>query len=162
MALQPVTRQTWRDEIPQGAELGSCQNKVHHVQAEAPTNAEYNKVCGTPYTVDTGTGVGQVVQDCEYEVLLPYCDYTVQEWQKVDQLQLSGSDFSPVWANPQLTQDQRLGAQDENYVIIFETDDGRYTHTVDSLDHFQQFQVGSQWILNINAFDQIVSLEPAR
>ena len=63
-ALQPVTYQTWRDEIPQGAELGDCQNKVHHVQTEVPTNAEYNKVCGTPYTVDTGTGVGQVVQDC--------------------------------------------------------------------------------------------------
>jgi ribosomal protein L40E len=161
-ALQPVTYQTWRDEIPQGAELGNCQNKVHHVQAEAPMNAEYNKVCGTPYTVDTGTGVGEVVQDCEFEVLLPYCDYTVQEWRKVDQLQLSGSDFSPVWANPQLTQDQRLGTQNETYVIVFETDDGRYTHTVGSLDLFQQFQVGSQWILNINAFDQIVSVEPAR
>jgi len=161
-ALQPVTHETWRDEIPEGAELGSCDEKVHHVQEEAPTGANYNKVCGTPYTVDTGTGHGQVVQDCEYEVLLPYCEYTVQEWQKVDEVSLSGSDYSPVWANPQLTQEQRLGAQDEAYVIVFETSKGRYTYSVNSLDLFRQFQVGSEWILNINAFDQVVSVEPAR
>ncbi|MBN1147811.1 MAG: zinc ribbon domain-containing protein [Anaerolineales bacterium] len=161
-ALQPVTYQTWRDEIPQDAEIGGCQDRVHHVQSEAPANANYNKVCGTPYTVDTGTGVGEVVQDCEYEVLLPYCDYTVEEWRKVDEMSLSGSDFSPVYANPQLTQDQRLGAQQESYTIVFETGGGRYTYMVGSLDAFRQFQVGSQWILNINAFDQIVSVEPAR
>jgi hypothetical protein len=67
-----------------------------------------------------------------------------------------------VWAEPQLTQDQRLGTQGETYVVVFETDDGRYTYTVGSLDVFKQFQIGSQWTLNINAFDQIVSVEPAR
>jgi predicted nucleic acid-binding Zn ribbon protein len=160
-ALQPVTYQTWQDEIPQGAQLGGCTEKVHHTQAEAPANANFNKVCGTPYTLDTGTGAGQVVQDCEFEVLLPYCEYTVQEWRQVDQARLSGADLSPVWPQPQLSEGQRLGAQDENFTVVFRTSQGEYTYPVSDLESFQRFQIGSQWILNINAFDQIVSVEPA-
>ena len=160
-ALQPVTYQTWQDEIPQGAQVGACSEKVHHTQAEAPANANFNKVCGTPYTIDTGTGAGQVVQDCEFDVLLPYCDYTIQEWRQVDQDSLSGTDLSPVWPQPQLAEGQRLGAQDDRYVVVFQTSKDEYTYTVNNLESFQRFQIGSQWILNINAFDQIVSVEPA-
>jgi predicted nucleic acid-binding Zn ribbon protein len=161
-ALQPATYQTWQDEVPPDAQLGSCTEKVHHLQADAPVNANYNKVCGTPYTVDTGTGVGQVVQDCEFEVLLPYCDYTIQEWQQVDEARLSGEDLSPVWPQPQLGEGRRLGAQDESFVVVFQTAKGEYTYPVGDLQSFQQFQIGSQWILNINAFDQIVSVEAAK
>jgi hypothetical protein len=160
-ALQPVTYQTWQDEIPTNAQVGSCVEEVHHVQDSEPTGANYNKVCGTPYTLDTGTGHGQVVQDCEYEVFLPYCEYTVEEWREVDQVSQSGTDLSPFWPDPQLAAGQRLGEQGNTYVVVFKTPKGQYDYPVTGLDRFREFQVGSEWILNINAFDQVVSVEPA-
>lgn len=161
-ALQPVTYQTWQDEIPLDAQIGRCQDKVHHVQDQEPAGSKSNKVCGTPYVLDTGTGQGQVVQDCQYEVLLPYCDYTVKEWQQVDMVTQSGAGFSPTWPEPSLRAEQRLGEQSEEYIVVFETSDGQYTYRVNNFGDYQQFQLGSEWMLNLNAFDQIVSVEPAR
>ena len=55
-AIQPVQYTDWIDEIPADAELGGCTDKVHHSQPDpAPDSRE---VCGTPYTVDTGSGAG--------------------------------------------------------------------------------------------------------
>ncbi|MEJ5201646.1 MAG: zinc ribbon domain-containing protein, partial [Anaerolineales bacterium] len=50
----PVTRQGWKDEIPNDAVIGSCRKQFHHTQSEPAPDAE--KVCGTPYTIDRGTG----------------------------------------------------------------------------------------------------------
>jgi hypothetical protein len=127
-----------------------------------PGGGKYNKVCGTPYTLDTGSGVGQVVQDCQFEILAPFCEYTVQEWQIVDEAKQSGSDLSPAFASPQLSSNQRLGSQNASYMIVFETDKGQYTHNVSNLDEFLKFQIGSQWILKINSFGNVVSVEPAQ
>jgi hypothetical protein len=160
--LQPVTHQTWQDQIPQEAEIGECQDEVRYVQDQQPAGTNYNKVCGTPYTKDTGGGFGEVVQDCQYEVLEPYCSYTVLEWQPLDVARLSGDDLSPVWPDPQLASGQRLGRQGATYIIVFETDKGQYSYPVNSLEEFQQFQIGSQWILKINSLNQIVSVEPAQ
>src|SRR5512139_546830 len=55
MAERPVQHETWRDQVPSGAALGSCELKVRGTQDEPAPNSE--KICGTPYTVDTGTGV---------------------------------------------------------------------------------------------------------
>jgi len=160
--LGPVTHAAWQDEIPQDSQLGSCEDKVRETVDTQPAGGKFNKVCGTPYTVDTGSGVGQVVQDCRFEVLAPFCEYTAQEWRVVNELKQSGSDLSPVFASPQLSGSQRLGGQDASYMIIFETDKGQYTYHVASLDEFQKFQIGSQWILKINSFGNIVSVEPAQ
>ena len=160
--LGPVTHTAWQDEIPQDGQLGNCEDKVRQTVDSEPVGGKYNKVCGTPYTVDTGSGVGQVVQDCQFEVLAPYCEYTVQEWQVVDEAKQSGGDLTPVFASPQLSGNQRLGAQNASYVIIFAADKGQYTYTVSSLDEFQKFQIGSQWTLKINSFGNIVSVEPAQ
>jgi hypothetical protein len=159
--LGPVTHADWQDEIPQDAQLGSCADKVRNTVNSQPGGGNYNKVCGTPYTLDTGSGVGQVVQDCQFEILTPYCEYTVQEWKEVDEAKQSGSDLSPVFASPQLSSNQRLGSQQISYVIIFETDKGQYSYHVANLDEFQQFQIGSPWILKINSLGSIVSVEPA-
>ena len=160
--LSPVTHQTWQDEVPQDAEMGNCTDQVRYTQDQEPFGGNFNKVCGTPYTVDTGSGVGQVVQDCQYKVLVPYCDYTVQEWHAVDQVTQSGNDLSPFLPNPQLGSDQRLGEQSASYAIIFDTLKGQYTYSVSSLEEFQQFPISSEWMLNINALGQIVSVEPAK
>ena len=159
-ALGPVTRQTWQDEIPQNAQMGSCSDRVYTVVDTEPAGEKTNKVCGTPYTVDTGSGVGQVVQDCRFEVYKPYCEYTTQEWQIIDEARLSGEDLNPAFANPQLASEQRLGTQNAEYVVLFETEKGQYRYRVSSLGEFRQFSIGSEWLLNINAFGQIVSVEP--
>ena len=99
-ALRPVTHETWEEEIPGEAEIGACAERVHHVQDEPAQNA--NRVCGTPYELDTGTGHAEVVQDCRYEVLEEWCAYTVMEWGPIDQARLSGADFAPQFAEPGL------------------------------------------------------------
>jgi hypothetical protein len=159
--LGPVAHQGWQDQIPNNAEVGQCRERVRSVESNEPFGRNYNKVCGTPYTIDTGSGVGQVVQDCQYEVLDLYCEYSVEEWQVVSQLVETGNDFSPFYAAPELAQNQGLGEQSATYAIVFETPGGRYEYNVDSLDEYQQFQIGSEWILTLNGFNQIVGLEPA-
>jgi len=159
---RPVTHQTWQDQIPQDADVGDCQDEVRYVQDQQPVGGNYNKVCGTPYTKDTGGGYGEVVQDCRYEVLEPYCSYSMLEWQQLDVARLSGDNLLPVWPEPQLSSDQRLGQQSATYVVIFETKKGKYSYPVNSLEEFQQFQIGSRWTLNINSLNQIVSVEPAQ
>jgi DNA-directed RNA polymerase subunit RPC12/RpoP len=160
--LQPVNHQDWQDEIPSGAQLGDCADRVRTVQSVEPISGKYDKVCGTPYTVDTGSGVGKVVQDCQFEVYAPYCEYTVQEWQVVDRLTQSGNDFSPAWAQPQLASGERLGSRNATFAVVFETDKGQIVYPVGSLEEFEQFQMGSMWVLTFNGFGQIVSVEPAK
>jgi membrane protease subunit (stomatin/prohibitin family) len=157
--LMPVTNSDWQDQIPQGAQVGNCEYQVRNTVNSEPSGQKYNKVCGTPYTVDTGSGVGQVVQDCQFQILAPYCEYAAQQWRVVDEAQQSGSGSMPVFANPQLSANQRLGRQSASFLVVFQTNKGQYSYTVHSLNEFQQFQIGSQWNLNINSFGEIVSVE---
>jgi len=160
LALQPVTYQNWQQEIPSQAVIGECQQRVHHVQANPAPNA--NKVCGTPYTVDKGSGYAEVVQDCQFEVLMPFCEYSVDEWRVIDTVTLHGTDFYPAAPQPVLQGDQRLGEAQAEYLVVFRTEDGTYSYTTSDLNTYRQFELGSEWVLNINGFNQIVSLEPAR
>jgi ribosomal protein L40E len=159
-ALQPVAHEDWKDEIPVDAEVGTCTQKLHHVQDDPAPNS--NKVCGTPYSVDKGSGVAEVVQDCQYEVYQDYCEYTVMDWQQVDEFTSTGNDFSPAWPEVKLTGEQREGQRDQIYMIVFETSDKQYTYTTSDSNLFQQCQIGSQWVLNTNGLGQIVSVEPAK
>ncbi|MEJ2750873.1 MAG: zinc ribbon domain-containing protein, partial [Anaerolineae bacterium] len=140
--LVPVEHSDFLEDIPQDAAVGDCHQELHHVQDSPAPNSQ--EVCGTPYTVDTGTGVGEVVQDCQYEVYADYCSYTVDEWQQVDVATMTGTDFTPLWPQPQLAGNQRLGEQDEQYEVIFQGDGKQYTYTTSSLDRFTQFTVGSE------------------
>jgi DNA-directed RNA polymerase subunit RPC12/RpoP len=158
--LVPVERRDFLEDIPQGVEYGSCRQELHHVQDFPAPNSQ--EVCGTPYTVDTGTGVGEVVQDCQYEVYEDYCAYTVDEWQRVDVVTLTGGDLFPEWPQPQLAGDQRLGEQEAQYEVIFQGDGERYSYTTGSLDRFTQFSIGSEWILQVNQLGNVMSVEPAR
>ena len=155
-ALRPVERQNWQDQIPAGAEILSCEQEVRSTQSNpAPNSVE---VCGTPYTVDTGTGAGEVVQDCEYEVYDDYCRYTAEEWTVIDQIRLEGNDLNPRWPEFQPAAGERAGAQDASYVIIFRTDGDTYEYET-SENEFSQAEIGSEWILKINAFNQITEIE---
>ncbi|PID86070.1 MAG: hypothetical protein CSB13_04845 [Chloroflexi bacterium] len=156
--LVPVEYETWRDNVPAGASLGSCRQEVHHTQPNPAPGA--NEVCGTPYTVDTGTGVGEVVQDCEYEVYADYCTYVVDEWRVVDTLRRQGSDHNLLWPDINLTNQQREGNRDTDYVIIFRTDGKTYRYTTNSEAEFNAAQPGTTWILKLNSFGTINDIEP--
>lgn len=158
-ALSPVTHEDWLDEIPADAPLGACEEKLHHTQADPAPGAI--EVCGTPYTVDTGSGYGEVVQDCEYEVYFDWCEYTVQEWVEVDRVELEGSDLDPQWPGLNLAGDQREGTRTEAYSVVFATDEGDYTYTADDAADFLRFSMGSEWLLEVNALGSLVSVQSA-
>lgn len=158
--LVPVEYNDFLEDIPQDVEVSDCRQELHHVQDSPADNSR--EVCGTPYTVDTGTGVGEVVQDCQYEVYADYCAYYVDEWQQVDVATVSGTDFTPLWPQPQLAGEQRLGEQEEEYEVVFQGDGEQYTYTTSSLDRYTQFTMGSEWVLQVNQLGGVVSVEPAR
>jgi hypothetical protein len=158
-ALQDVTKEAWRNDVPANARLGTCTKKLHHTQDNPAPGAE--EVCGTPYTVDKGTGHGEVVQDCEYKVYADWCRYTVQEWRVIDTASLSGADYSPQWPRTGLAMGQREGERSESYKVVFDTEKKTYTYST-SGDRFRDFQVGSRWVLRTSALGGIKSVEPAR
>jgi ribosomal protein L40E len=157
---RPVEHETWRDQVPSGAELGSCELKVRGTQDEPAPNSE--KICGTPYTVDTGSGVGKVVQDCQYEVKDDWCAYTQLEWTVVNSSAAQGTDTNPQWPTMNLTADQREGGRAERYVVIFSSDNGQYQMAVANARELEQYPVGSRWKLKVNALGGVVSAEPAQ
>jgi hypothetical protein len=158
-ALGPVKYEDWRDDIPSGAVVRGCSPRVHHTQDQPASDAQ--KVCGTPYTVDTGTGFGEVVQDCQYEVHEDWCTYTVQEWRAADKLVLEGEDFSPSWPLAQLQEGQRPGQRDETYQCIFNVDGRRLTYRARDAQDFARCEMGSRWNLKVNTFNNVVGIEPA-
>lgn len=159
-ALTPVEDEDWRDRVPSDAELLSCREEVRRTQPNSAPNSV--EVCGTPYTVDTGTGVGEVVQDCEYQVYDDYCTFTELQWREFDLVSLTGDDFEPQWPDPALGQDQRFGESTETYEVVFSADGRSYTYQPDSLSEFTRFDQGSRWILQVNTFNNVVSVEPER
>ena len=158
--LVPVQNSAWWDEVPQGATLGACRPEVRRVQDEPAPGAR--EVCGTEYVVDQGEGHGQVVQDCQYEILEDRCTYTVVQWREVDSVSLGGQGLSMAWPQVQLGQDQRLGQRLEQFECQVVIDDEVYTVRPRSLEEYESCTEGSRWNLEINTFGQVLSAQPAR
>ncbi len=161
-AFGPVKHEDWQENIPAGANTGVCTPKVHHTQDSPPADRSSAKeICGTPYTVDKGSGYGEVVQDCRYEVYKDWCSYTVDEWQVVDRVKLQGQDLNPQWpGNLSLNNNRREGTRSEEYEIIFDADGERYTYTTGNFNLFQQAKPGSRWILTVNKLGGVTGIEP--
>ena len=159
-ALTDVRQEDWRDEVPSGVRVQSCTQKERRTQDNPAPNAK--EVCGTPYTVDTGTGVGKVVQDCEYHVYDDWCTYTTQEWRRTDTRTLNGNDYNPRWPDLRLAGGQREGERAETYKVVFQTEKKSYTYTTSDLDQFRACQIGTRWTLRTNALGGVRSIEPAR
>ena len=154
----PVNRQTWRENVPGNARLGQCELRFNREQDQpAPVATE---VCGTPYSKDTGSGYAEVVQDCKYSVYEEYCAYTVDEWRILTTVKSQGNDLNPAWPTYELADNQRTGDQLETYKIVFQTDRGDYTYTTQDAQLFANCQPGSQWLLTINGFGQLVGIQP--
>jgi len=155
-ALTDVEKSDWYDEIPSNAQIGECTDKFYTEQ-DQPT-AKSTEVCGTPYTIDTGTGVGEVVQDCVYEVYAEYCDYTIEDWTVVDQVTSQGSDMDPYWPEYSLASNQREGESNERYTIVFEASGETYKYYTSDYDTFIRCTPGSEWILSIDAMGDVVDI----
>jgi DNA-directed RNA polymerase subunit RPC12/RpoP len=160
--LQPVSKGDWEENLPEEAENVECEDRYRETSSEpAPKSTE---VCGTPYTLDEGSGVGKVVQDCEYEVYDSYCEYTVDEWKQVNQVEEAGNDLLPAWPEFDLAQGQREGERQEIFLVVFAVGDQLYKYRPANLQEFEQFQPGSDWTITVNGFgavtDVVVDNEP--
>jgi hypothetical protein len=133
-SYQTVTDQTWWDEVPEGAQVIACSEEFRYTSDDFQPNA--TEVCGTPYVEDTGTGVGEVVQDCSYEVYDDYCEYETMAWVVVTTVTESGENQDPFWPSPDLNSEQRLGERDEEYTITFRADGTRYTYQTSNSNLF--------------------------
>jgi ribosomal protein L40E len=160
--MRPVEHEEWQDQIPSGAKRGACAQKLRKTQSEPAPGAE--QVCGTPYTVDQGSGIGKVVQECEYNIYDKWCKYTINEWTVVDKKTKQGNDFNPQWPGLNLQAGQREGKRSENYKVIFKADDKQdaYTYRPNSASEFSQFTVGSQWTLKVNTFGAVTDAQSAQ
>jgi hypothetical protein len=158
-AFDAVQQEDWRSDLPADAENVSCSQEVSYVQSEPPSSGRYDEVCGTPYTVETGSGFAEVVQDCEYQVYEDYCSFTTYTWTNLRTVEVDGSSLSPQWPSPSLSSNQRLGEQSASYACIFEADGNTYTYTTESLQEFQRCEIGSRWQLTVNGAGSVVSIE---
>lgn len=152
---RPVKHEDWEDSIPAGADKGSCQEKLRETVSEPVAGA--NEVCGTPYTVDKGSGVGEVVQDCEYEVYDSWCSYTQLEWTVTDTEIAQGDDLNPFWPVVSLSNVQREGDRVEEFTVTFWSDSKNETYTMSVSDagSFAQYLPGSEWDLKVNTFGHV-------
>ena len=158
LELRPVAHEGWHDEIPETAQVESCVTRVRRVEADPVPGAE--EVCGTPYVRDTGTGKGEVMQDCEYHVAEEWCKYMVNEWLSGIPIQTSGSGFSPVWPRLQLAPGQREGSPSEEYRVKLLVDDAERIYAPRDLNEYRRFEIGSEWIVEINALGGITQIRP--
>jgi ribosomal protein S27E len=156
---RPVQHEDWKDKVPAGAKLGACRQEVRRTQDEPAPGAQ--KVCGTPYTVNEGNGVGKVVQDCRYNIPDDFCEYTSNEWLRVDAVVAQGSNNTPQWPNPALNATRRLGNRDESYTVILVAGDKTYTYNPRDAGEYARFTPGSKWTLKINGLGMVTSVTPA-
>ncbi len=152
----------WETSVPVEEE-----HEVRHIEEEgnAPAGAynvschtESSQVC-TEKVVDQGNGFGEKVQDCE-DVSKDYCSYTVKEWETIHTYTLDGHDYAPVYSEPSLTMDQRLGNKSVHYTVSFDTEKGEKAYSPGSLEDFRKYQVGTSWTLKLNAIGSVVGVGP--
>ncbi len=151
----------WQTSVP----LQEIRAVDHSNEAGSPPSGAYNVSCHDESkdvcekkTVDKGNGYSEVVEDCHTETK-QYCSYTVDEWKTVQTYTLDGSDLQPVYENPTVSTDQRLGDKSEELTVTFSTDKGEKTYKPDTVSEFQQFTTGSTWTLKMNALGGVVSVE---
>ena len=150
---QPVQRSAWSEDIPSQAQDVTCRDEYKETSSNPAPKA--TEVCGTPYTVDAGSGAGKVVQDCEYHVYASYCDFTVQDWVVVNTAVAQGRDNNPQWPVLTLAGGQQDGDRHESYQVTFNADGQSYDYTPASMSEFSQFDLASQWVLGINPFGAV-------
>jgi ribosomal protein L40E len=159
VAPVPMRNSAWRDQLPAAAANVSCRQEFRYTSSEPVEGSR--EVCGTPYTIDTGTGMGRVVQDCDYQVYDDMCSYTTLQLAVINTVVSQGAGFTPKWPVANLAAEQKLGDRREHYVCEFSSDGDMYSYTVRTMAEYEQCQTGSRWKLQVNSFGDVVSAEPA-
>ncbi len=153
LEMQPVSSSTWEEDLPAEAQNVACRDQYKETSSEPVPNA--TEACGTPYTVDAGSGAGQVVQDCEYRVYASYCDFTTLGLVVVNTSQALGSDNQPYWPLTNLQAGQQEGSRIEAYRVTFSAGGQSYLYDTSDALEFGQYSLGSQWLLDVNTFGKI-------
>ena len=143
------------------------QQAVHYEDRQGdPPSGAYNVSCHTESkdvceqkTVDLGNGYAEVVEECHTETD-QFCSYSALEWKTVQTATLEGDDLNPFYASPSLSSDQRIGDKTEDLTVSFDSEKGAITYSPNAITEYQQFQIGSQWLLELNAVGGILSVEP--
>ena len=156
-----VTNVFWQTSVP----VQEVRPVDHSNERGSPPSDAYNVSCHTESeeicedkTIDKGNGYAEQVTECHTESE-QYCSYTVDEWQTIQTYDLDGDDLYPVYADPSIASDQRVGSASDTFTVYFSTAEGQITYTPDALNEFQQFQRGSSWTINLNALGSVVSVE---
>src|SRR3990172_3142288 len=156
-----VTDVQWQTSVP----VQEVRAVDYNNERGSPPSDAYNVSCRTESeevceekTVDQGNGYAEVVQECHTESE-DYCSYTVDEWTTIQTYDLSGDDVFPVYEDPSVSGNQRVGDASEQLTVHFSTPDGQETYSPDSVSEFQQFQIGSTWTLKMNALGGVVGVE---
>lgn len=153
----PVQQRAWQDEVPEGAEVLACRDELYGT-SDTPVDGG-REVCGTPYTVDTGTGYGNVMQDCEYQVFAPMCSYETMQWQIVTTAVASGEGFSPQWPQVASAPDRKPGDRSERFMCDVQVDGKDYSFAL-SADEYAQCVPASRWRVELNGLGGVVAAEP--
>ncbi len=159
-AFTTVTESDWRSNIPSSATVYNCDSRLRYTSSTHVSGSV--EECGEPYTVDTGTGIGQVVQDCVYKVYDTYCSYESMQWVHVDTVTTTGSFEAPSWPDLNLNQNQRLGGKSERYIIQFDVNGQTYGMRTSDFGLYQQAVPGSIWTLAVTERGDIRRAEPQR
>ena len=67
--------------------------------------------------------------------------------------------MSPVYTVPL---PNNSGEPTEEYVVTFSSDNDTYTYSAADANEFSRFEVGSTWILTVNALGSVTSVEASR
>jgi ribosomal protein L40E len=159
-AQATVTDARWQTSVPveeqkevrHNDESGSAPSDAYDVSCRTDTK----QVCEQK-TIDNANGYAEVQEVCRDEST-DYCSYTVMEWQTVQTYTLDGNDLSPIYSEPSLIGDQRIGPSSEDLTVTFSTDKGEITYSPASVSEFQQFDIGSTWTLKLNAMGGVLSV----
>lgn len=157
-SYQLVDASDWKANIPADATISSCSLEYRYDSDQPTENSE--EICGTPYTIDTGTGVGKVVQDCYYRVYEDYCRYETMGWTAGETLRLNGTDLNAVWPVANLSDTQRIGQATETYTIWFSTGSREYDLRTSDYSLYQLALPGSEWELEVNKLGAVTSAQP--
>ena len=156
----PVSKSDFISDIPSGADIGSCNQRLKGTSDSPSTNSV--EVCGEPYKVDKGNGVAEVVQDCKYEIYEDFCDFTVEEWHDGSPLIASGSGPNAAWPAVSLSNNQREGDRSENYTMEFISNGDMFTYSTSDYALYHQANTGSEWNLTVNGFGAVVDIKPVQ
>ena len=156
-----VTSVHWETSVPvqevqsvdYSNERGSAPSDAYNVSCYD----ESRDVCEQK-TIDQGNGYSEIVEECHTETE-KYCSYTVDEWKTIQTYTLEGNDLRPIYESPNISSDQRLGDQSEEFTVTFSAADRTEVYSPDTLSTFQQFEIGSTWTLELNLMGGVVGVE---